>query len=369
VASVEPADDLTDMTQANNLPNEIRVADFEYELPPELIAQTPLPQRDASRLLVLDRQTGAIHHTFIRQLGNRVRVGDLLVANNSRVLPARIYAKRLETGGRVELLLLHPSPGGCWTALARNARRLRPGMELIASPRPESGAPEARITVEARAEEGQVIVRFEPDAAAHLENYGEVPLPPYIHARLNDSERYQTVYAARIGSAAAPTAGLHFTPELIGRLAEQGVGWVEVTLHVGLDTFRPVIVDRVADHRIHTEWCEVPDATARLISVTRKTGGRVVAVGTTSARTLETLGHVWDERDPKGFVGPTDLFITPGYQWRVVDALLTNFHLPRSTLLMMVSALAGWENIRRAYEVAVAERYRFFSFGDAMLII
>jgi S-adenosylmethionine:tRNA ribosyltransferase-isomerase len=348
---------------------DLLVSDFEYELPPELIAQEPLADRTASRLLVLDRQTGRITHDRLISLERWLRPGDLLVANNSRVLPARLLAVKSDSGGRIELLLLHPNADGAWTALAKPARKLKPGTVLRVPPRAGANAADATAEVIDRGEEGEVTIRLQSDTLKHLGDYGSVPLPPYIHRRLDDPERYQTVYATNPGSVAAPTAGLHLTQELIRRLDEKGIGWAEVTLHIGLDTFRPVTVERVEEHKIHTEWCSVSIETNKAILHTRRNHGRVVAVGTTAARTLETLGHSSGFEKGAGFEGPTDIFITPGYTWRVVDALLTNFHLPRSTLLMMVSALAGRDKILAAYESAIAERYRFYSFGDAMLII
>lgn len=356
---------------SNPLPSrdlDLRVDDFDYDLPSELIAQEPLGDRHASRLLVVDRATGQLHHSSVRDLGNWLTSGDLLVANNSRVLAARMRGERA-TGGRAELLLLRREDSGAWSALAKPARRMRPGTEIRIPPRDRSDAPAATATVVERRDEGEVLVALDEIAEANLERYGAVPLPPYITHELKEAERYQTVYASHLGSAAAPTAGLHFTRELIDRLASQGIGWVEVTLHVGLDTFRPVTVERVADHVIHQEWFSVDDDVARRIEQTRQQGGSVVAVGTTAARTLESVAQRWAEwGETGGASGMTGIFITPGYQWQLVDALLTNFHLPKSTLLMMVSSLAGSDLIRHAYEVAVAEKYRFFSFGDAMLI-
>jgi S-adenosylmethionine:tRNA ribosyltransferase-isomerase len=348
---------------------DLLVTDFNYNLPPELIAQTPLPDREGSRLLVLEKRTGEIHHSSIHDLPTWLRSGDLLVANNSRVLPARLHARKTGSGGRVELLLLGQVADGTWTALARPVRKLRAGTSLLVEPRTGAGADESPAEVCEIRSDGEIVIRFLGGADRRLDDYGEVPLPPYIHETLGDPDRYQTVYASIMGSAAAPTAGLHLTPTLIDRLVQSGMGWAEVTLHIGLDTFRPVTVERVADHHIHTEWCDVSDEVAARIAATKRAGGRVVAVGTTAARTLETLGQVWDRDHPNGFSGPTGLFIVPGYTWRVVDALLTNFHLPKSTLLMMVSALAGRDQILAAYEAAIADRYRFFSFGDAMLII
>jgi S-adenosylmethionine:tRNA ribosyltransferase-isomerase len=341
--------------------------DFDYELPLELIAQTPLVERDASRLMVLDRASGAIVHSSIAELGSWLSPGDLLVANNSRVIPARLYGRRMPSGGRVELLLLRDD-GDSWRALARPARSLHQGqrIEIAALERDE---PAITAVVVANMGEGEVQVQFEVANELDLERYGVLPLPPYIRKRLDDGSRYQTVYARVPGSAAAPTAGLHFTPGLIEQLQSYGVDWAEVTLHVGLDTFRPMTAKRIADHVIHSEWCEIPAATAEKIATCRTRGGRVVAVGTTAARTLETLGRRWNDGDPQPFAGFTDEYIVPGHRWRLVDALLTNFHLPRSTLLLLVSALAGRETILRAYQEAVDSGYRFFSFGDAMLIL
>jgi S-adenosylmethionine:tRNA ribosyltransferase-isomerase len=341
----------------------MRTADFDYELPPELIAQTPLERRDASRLLVLERSSGSITHSTVDRLPDFLSPGDLLVANNSRVMAARLMARKVETGGRVELLLLHPLADGSWESLAKPAKRLKPGQRLLVE------GTEYGIEVIRRLDDGLVQLRLDDDLVSNLDRVGAVPLPPYIHERLADPNRYQTIYSSRPGSAAAPTAGLHFTPELIARLHDRGVGWAEVTLDIGLDTFRPVTVDDVTDHHMHTETCRMDASTAHAIQRTRDTGGRVLALGTTAARTLETAGRLWENETPFAFEDATDIFITPGYRWRVVDGLFTNFHLPKSTLLMMVSALAGREHILAAYREAIRERYRFFSFGDAMLIL
>ena len=339
------------------------VADFDYHLPPELIAQEPLAERDASRLLVVDRATGSLQHDSISALPALLCPDDLIVVNNTRVLPARIFAAKAGTGGNVELLLLHRDPSGVWTCLARPAKSLKPGTELEVV---TDGA-FARISVLERLDEGQVRVQFRDNSDDELKRLGVTPLPPYIRRNLDDAERYQTVYARVPGSAAAPTAGLHITERLRRGLHERGIGWAEVTLHVGLDTFRPVTVDRIDDHRIHREWCLLDAEVARRITDTRSAGGRVVAVGTTSARTIESWAG--EGMPNEGFAGWADLFITPGYGWKAVDALLTNFHLPRSTLLMMVSSFAGTELIRQAYRNAIEARYRFYSFGDAMLIV
>jgi S-adenosylmethionine:tRNA ribosyltransferase-isomerase len=345
------------------------VSEFNYDLPPELIAQEPLADRTGSRMLVVERERHTITHDRLINIENWLRPGDLLVGNNSRVLPARLQAVKDDTGGRVELLLLHPNLEGTWTALAKPAKKVRVGALLSIEPRAESSAGFAQLEVVERGDEGEVMIRFLNDAVDHLADFGTVPLPPYIHHRLDDPERYQTVYASEPGSAAAPTAGLHLTRELLDQLHARGIKWAEVTLHIGLDTFRPVTVERVQDHTIHTEWCSVSEETARLIRSNKEEGNRVVAIGTTAARTLETLGKANPDQATSGFEGPTNIFITPGYTWRIVDAMLTNFHLPRSTLLMMVSALAGRELIFEAYQAAITERYRFYSFGDAMLIV
>jgi S-adenosylmethionine:tRNA ribosyltransferase-isomerase len=345
--------------------SELKTDDFAFHLPSHLIAQQPLERRDASRLLVLDRSNGAVHHSHKTELGFWLAPGDLLVANNSRVFPARLRGFRLPSGGAVEVLLLRVDDG-LWRALAKPSRRLKIGTVLEFPPRGD-GEP-ARARVDEVLGGGEVSIRFEDGADARLHIYGEIPLPPYISARLEDAERYQTVYNRSMGSAAAPTAGLHFTDELIAGLKRMGIGWTEVTLHVGLDTFRPVSEERIVDHKIHREWCEVSFAAAEAVARCRRQGGRVVAVGTTAARTLETLGQQWRDEAPRGFAGFSDIFIVPGHRWRLVDALLTNFHLPRSTLLVMVSALAGRERILEAYDEEIRRGYRFFSFGDAMLI-
>lgn len=341
----------------------MRTADFDYVLPPELIAQTPLERRDASRLLVLDRQAPGVIHSRVDRLRDHLRPGDLLVANNSRVLAARLEAVKSETGGRIELLLLHPSDGDRWTALARPARRLKPGDQLHA------GELSRGIVVHERGQDGLIEISLAPEIIDNLDSIGSVPLPPYIHERLADPDRYQTVYASRPGSAAAPTAGLHFTEDTIASLKEAGIGWCEVTLDIGLDTFRPVTVDAIADHTMHSETCRMNDEAVAAVVEAMRNGNRVIALGTTAARTLETAGRIWAERGMSPFETQTDIFITPGYEWRVVDGLFTNFHLPRSTLLMMVSALAGRERILSVYRTAIQHRYRFFSFGDAMLIL
>ncbi len=344
----------------------LRVDDFDYDLPPELIAQTPLVERDASRMLVVERSTGRLSHESIRSLPNWLKPGDLLAVNNTRVLPARIFTTKEGSGGRVELLLLHRDPSGIWTALAKPSRSLRPGALLLAKPRGD-GEPIAIEVIENRSE-GEISIRFQGDGDRNLDRIGFVPLPPYIRTPLATADRYQTLYAKVLGSAAAPTAGLHITNRIRDGLVDREVGWAEVTLHIGLDTFRPVTVESVSDHKIHREWCSLSGEVAERVIECKARGGRVIAVGTTSARTLE----MWATATgcaATGFEGWANLFITPGYEWKAVDAMLTNFHLPRSTLLMMVGSFAGTELIRSAYASAIAERYRFFSFGDAMLIV
>jgi len=347
---------------------EWRLEDFDYALPPDRIAQHPLDDRPSSRLMLVRAGADTFPSATVRDIGAWLRPGDLLVANDSRVIPARLSARRA-SGGRVELLLLSRDVSGEWTALAKSSRRLKPGEQVLVEPAPGRDLPPARVEVVSKGEEGEVRLRFVEPASPDLDDYGATPLPPYITAPLADPARYQTVYARADGSAAAPTAGLHFTPELIDDLQSRGVGWAQVTLHVGLDTFRPVAVERVADHVMHREWCAVSDEVAARIAETRQRGGRVIAVGTTAARTLETLGRGWSDDEPRGMVAMSGIFITPGYRWRLVDGMLTNFHLPKSTLLMMVSAMAGVDTIRAAYATAIAEGYRFFSFGDAMLML
>ena len=339
----------------------MKKSDFYFDLPEELIAQTPLERRDASRLLHLDKATGALEHRHFYDLPESLRAGDCLVLNDSRVLPARLIGSR-PSGGAVELVLLRDLGDGRWECLSRPGRKTRPGQELL------FGDGELRATVEAVAEGGNRIVQFHYEGIflEVLERLGKMPLPPYIKAELADSERYQTVYSREPGSAAAPTAGLHFTEALLEQIRAKGVKVCFVTLHVGLGTFRPVKEEEIEDHPMHAEFCIVPEKTARIINETKAAGGRVVAVGTTSCRTLESFAKQDGTLEPSS--GWTDIFIYPGYRFKCIDALVTNFHLPESTLIMLVSALAGRENILNAYAVAVRERYRFFSFGDAMMI-
>jgi S-adenosylmethionine:tRNA ribosyltransferase-isomerase len=342
------------------------VSDFDYTLPEELIAQTPPPDRDGGRLLLVERSTGRLTDYLVRDLPMLLREHDLVVLNNTRVNPARLSGRR-DSGGAVELLLLNRNGPGVWEALAKPARKMLPGtgFDLISRDRDTC----ARVEVTANLGDGRLMVTFDPALDARLADFGIVPLPPYIHHRLDDPERYQTVFSRIPGSAAAPTAGLHLSREMLEEIHGRGVATTEVTLQIGLDTFRPVMVNRVADHTIHREWCEIPAGAAGAIARCRHRNGRVVAIGTTSARTLESWGMLETQEQPNGWSGWTDVFITPGYTWTTVDVLLTNFHLPRSTLLMMIASFAGKELAFAAYQHAVEARYRFFSFGDAMLIV
>lgn len=339
----------------------MKTHDFWYELPEELIAQTPLSQRDASRLLVLDKDTGAMEHRHFYDIADYLKPGDTLVMNDSRVLPARLLGQR-PTGGAVEVLLLRDLGDKKWECLCKPGRKMQPGQQAV------FGDGELTATVREVREDGNRIVEFHYEGIflEVLERLGRMPLPPYIKAELSDQERYQTVYSREVGSAAAPTAGLHFTKELLEKLQNKGVNLAFVTLHVGLGTFRPVKAEDVTEHHMHAELCMMNEATAELLNRTRNLGGRIVCVGTTSCRTLESLVA------PDGTFAAksrwTDIFIYPGYKFKAMDALITNFHLPESTLVMLVSALAGRENILNAYNEAVKERYRFFSFGDAMFI-
>ena len=339
----------------------MRKSDFYFDLPEELIAQTPLERRDSSRLLHLDKTTGELEHRHFYELLDYLREGDCMVFNDSRVLPARLIGAR-PTGGSVELVLLRDLGEGRWECLSRPGRKTKPGTEIL------FGNGELKATVESVAEGGNRIVRFAYEGIflEVLERLGKMPLPPYIKEELQDSERYQTVYSREIGSAAAPTAGLHFTKELMEKIAAKGVKLCYVTLHVGLGTFRPVKAEEIEDHEMHSEFCIIPEETARIVSETKKQGGRVIAVGTTSCRTLESFAR--EDGSLPATSGWTNIFIYPGYTFKCVDALVTNFHLPESTLIMLVSALAGREHVLHAYEEAVKERYRFFSFGDAMFI-
>lgn len=340
---------------------DFKTKDFWYDLPQELIAQTPLEKRDSSRLLVMNKETGELSHRHFYDIVEYLNPGDCLVMNDSRVLPARLLGNR-PTGGAVELLLLRDLGDKKWECLAKPGKKLRPGQEVI------FGNGELTATVEEVQEDGNRIVRFHYEGIflEILEHLGKMPLPPYIQAELQDQERYQTVYSRETGSAAAPTAGLHFTKELLEQIEKKGVTLAYVTLHVGLGTFRPVKAEQISQHHMHSELCMMSQETAQLLNDTRKRGGRIVCVGTTSCRTLESLVNPDGTFEEKSKW--TDIFIYPGYTFRAMDALITNFHLPESTLVMLVSAFAGRDHILHAYEEAVKERYRFFSFGDAMFL-
>jgi S-adenosylmethionine:tRNA ribosyltransferase-isomerase len=367
----------------------MKTSDFNYNLPESAIAQTPVEPRDSSRLLVLHRDTGELEHRIFRDIGDYLRAGDLLVLNQTRVIPARIYARK-ETGGRVELLLLRRRDELIWEALV-GGKGLRVGKKLVlesddSSRRKEEQSPMSgdigvQVEIIDLLDGSERLIKFSKPIEPYFPKVGHVPLPPYIHKKLSDPERYQTVYAREPGSAAAPTAGLHFTPRLLDELQAKGVKIAYVTLHVGLDTFAPVTEDNPEEHLIHTEWCELPRETADLINQTKQSGRRILAAGTTSVRTLESAAHLQhlhrtqvqvspiSNSQISPFSGPTSLFILPGYQFKIVDAMITNFHLPRSTLLMLVSAFAGREKTLETYETAIREGYRFYSFGDAMLIL
>jgi S-adenosylmethionine:tRNA ribosyltransferase-isomerase len=376
----------------------VKTSGFDYKLPPEYIAQTPVEPRDASRLMVVHRDSGQFEHRHFHDIGEYLQPGDLLILNQTRVIPARLFGRKAETGGKVELLLLTRRDERTWEALVRG-KKLRPGTQVeLQAPRDKGkgagGKKQAirtteytiRIAAEIIAEtpSGGRLVRFEKPVEPLLDELGVVPLPPYVHEPLADAERYQTVYGHVEGSVAASTAGLHFTPELLVGLRRLGVEMGYITLHIGLDTFRPVKEERVEDHQIHTEWFELTAPVAEQINRARLQGRRVIAVGTTVVRALEsaaggsaptapddcaTDGETCAWRTVSAYAGPTGLFIYPGYQFRVVEAMITNFHLPRSTLLMLVSAFAGRERIMRAYQEAIRHGYRFFSFGDAMLLL
>jgi S-adenosylmethionine:tRNA ribosyltransferase-isomerase len=336
--------------------------DFDFNLPEELIAQDPLEDRASSRLLVLNKETGDVEHRIFKDIIDYLNEGDCLVLNNTKVIPARLIGSREETKGKVEFLLLKRLENDKWEVMVKPGRKAKPGNRI------EFGDGLLKAEVLEVVEGGNRIVKFEYEGIFEqvLDELGQMPLPPYITHQLQEKERYQTVYAKHSGSAAAPTAGLHFTPELIKTIEEKGIKVAYVTLHVGLGTFRPVKVDNILEHTMHSEYYWIDESQANIINETRKNGGRIIAVGTTSSRTLESVA------DENGYINPskgwTDIFIYPGYKFKVVDALITNFHLPESTLIMLVSALAGRENVLNAYNVAVEERYRFFSFGDAMLI-
>lgn len=340
----------------------MKTSDFYFDLPKELIAQDPLEDRSSSRLLVLDRKTGAREHRIFRDIVEYLNPGDCLVINNTKVIPARLYGAKEGTQAKIEILLLKRREGDVWETLVKPGKKAKPGTKISFGDGLLMG--EVLDVVD----EGNRLIKFTYDGIFEeiLDQLGQMPLPPYITHQLKDKNRYQTVYAKHDGSAAAPTAGLHFTPELLRQIEEKGVKIAHVTLHVGLGTFRPVKVEDVTQHHMHSEYFFIEEDQAKLINDTKAAGGRVIAVGTTSCRTLESA--VGEDGKLKATSGWTDIFIYPGYQFKVIDALITNFHLPESTLLMLVSALAGKENIMNAYEEAVKERYRFFSFGDAMFI-
>mgnify|MGYP000737726206 CR=1 FL=1 len=341
----------------------MKTSDFNFELPQELIAQTPIEKRDASRLLVLDKNSGAWEHRHFYDLPDYLHKGDCLILNDSRVLPARLMGHRVPGGGVCEVLLLTDKGDGVWECLVRPGRKLRPGAEI------SFGNGELTATVEAEIEGGNRLVRFHYDGIFMeiLDQLGEMPLPPYIKEKLDDPEMYQTVYSREIGSAAAPTAGLHFTKELLKKIEDKGVKLVYLTLHVGLGTFRPVSEENIEDHKMHSEFYRLTEDAAKTLNEVKANGGRIVATGTTSIRTLETIGTKFNG-EIRADSGWTDIFIKPGYKWQVVDAFITNFHLPKSTLVMLVASFTGRENILNAYRHAVSEKYRFFSFGDAMFI-
>lgn len=343
----------------------MKKSDFWFDLPQEQIAQTPVEPRDHSRLLRMDKTTGECTHHHFYDIVEMLEPGDLLVVNDSRVIPARLYGTKKDTGANIELLLLEQKETDLWETLVKPGKKAKPGVEL------EFGNGLLQGTIVDTLESGNRLIRFSHDPSKTiyeiLEEIGQMPLPPYITAKLEDKERYQTVYSHELGSAAAPTAGLHFTTELMQAIREKGVRIASVTLHVGLGTFRPVKEEEITDHKMHSEHYFLPEETAQLINETKASGHRVIAVGTTSCRTLETIGqsqqfplHAQD--------GWTQIFIYPGYEFKVLDGLITNFHLPESTLIMLVSALAGYEHTMAAYKTAVEEKYRFFSFGDAMFI-
>ena len=338
--------------------------DFDYDLPQELIAQTPLKERDQSRLLVLDSKTGKYQDDYFYNVIDRLNPGDALVMNDSRVMPARLYGVKPETGGHVEVLLLNNTDGDNWETLVKPAKRAKVGTEI------SFGDGKLTATVTEELEHGGRMIEFHYDGIFMeiLDQLGEMPLPPYIKEKLDDPEMYQTVYSREIGSAAAPTAGLHFTKELLKKIEDKGVKLVYLTLHVGLGTFRPVSEENIEDHKMHSEFYRLTEDAAKTLNEVKANGGRIVATGTTSIRTLETIGTKFNG-EIRADSGWTDIFIKPGYKWQVVDAFITNFHLPKSTLVMLVASFTGRENILNAYRHAVSEKYRFFSFGDAMFIV
>ncbi|MCT3308305.1 tRNA preQ1(34) S-adenosylmethionine ribosyltransferase-isomerase QueA [Lactiplantibacillus pentosus] len=341
----------------------LTLEDFDYDLPHELIAQTPIKKRDSSRLLELDRKTGEMQDKHFYDIIDQLNPGDAVVMNNSRVMPARLYGVKPETGGHAEVLLLHNTEGDEWETLMKPAKRAKVGTVI------SFGDGKLTATVTAEKEDGIRMIEFHYDGIFMeiLESLGETPLPPYIKEKLDDPDRYQTVYAKENGSAAAPTAGLHWTKELLQKVQDKGVKLVYLTLHVGLGTFRPVEEDNIDDHKMHSEFYRLDEDATKTLNEVRQNGGRIIATGTTSIRTLETIGSKFDG-EIKPDSGWTDIFIKPGYQWKVVDAFITNFHLPKSTLVMLVAAFTGRDMILKAYQHAIDEKYRFFSFGDAMFI-
>lgn len=340
----------------------MKVKDFYFDLPEELIAQHPLKEREKSRLMVLGKETGEIKHKTFEDILEYFNEGDTLVLNNTRVLPARLIGEKLGTGGKIEFLLLNRIEGDKWETLAKPGKKAIPGKEFVFG----NGA--LKATVLEVKEDGNRIIEFSYDGIFEevLDSLGEMPLPPYITERLDDKERYQTVYSKETGSAAAPTAGLHFTKDLLSKIEDKGVNIAYLTLHVGLGTFRPVKVDTIEGHHMHSEFYTLSEEAAKIINKTKENGKKIIAVGTTSTRTLETIGDASGR--VKAQSGWTDIFIYPGYKFNIVDSLITNFHLPESTLIMLVSAMSGYENTMNAYKTAVNEKYRFFSFGDAMFI-
>ncbi len=343
--------------------NNMKKSDFYYDLPEELIAQTPIEPRNASRMMKIDRQSGAIEHSHFYNLCDYLKKGDLLVLNDSRVLPARIYGEKADNGTFIEFLLLEQKGNMKWEILCRPGKKAKAGTKFV------FGGGKLSAVITDVLEDGNRIAEFQCDGSffAALDEIGQMPLPPYIKEKLKDKERYQTVYSHEIGSSAAPTAGLHFTREMLADIESRGINIAYVTLHVGLGTFRPVKEENVLEHKMHSEHYEIPERTAKLINETKANGGRVIAVGTTSCRTLESVSAFYNGIKP--CEGYTDIFIYPGFEFKVLDGLITNFHLPESTLIMLVSAFLGYENTMNAYKIAVEEKYRFFSFGDCMLII
>jgi S-adenosylmethionine:tRNA ribosyltransferase-isomerase len=337
---------------------------FDFFLPEELIAQTPLEKREESRLMVLNKETGETKHDIFKNIKQYLKPGDCLVLNDTRVLPARLFGVKQDTGAKVELLLLKQEKGDIWEALVKPAKRVKIGTVL------EFGNGKLKATCKKEMDHGGRIMEFEYEGIFYevLDELGHMPLPPYIKEQLEEKDRYQTVYARERGSAAAPTAGLHFTEALLEEIKEMGVSLAFITLHVGLGTFRPVSVEDINEHEMHAEFYQMTEGTARLLNEVRERGGRIITVGTTSTRTLETIAQKYDGRFQEES-GWTDIFIYPGYEFKAIDGMITNFHLPKSTLIMLISALAGRENVLKAYEEAVNQKYRFFSFGDAMLII